>query len=73
MKYTQAYITLGPLSERLGLPLDYLKTLAKDKLIPCLDVNGKLHFEEKLVREALHLISSPPTAEAVNVDAGWKE
>ena len=58
MKDTQAYIPLDALATRLGLPRTYLRNLAKEKLIPCLNVNGRLRFDEGSVREALRCMAS---------------
>ena len=47
------YLSLEALAARLNLPQRYLRDLAADKVIPYLDVNGRLRFCEPEVREAL--------------------
>lgn len=48
----EQYLTLDALAARLGLPKDYLRNLVEKKQIPCLDVNGRLRFNEHNVRDA---------------------
>lgn len=51
------YLSLEALAARLGLPRNYLRNLAQEKLIPCLNVNGRLRFDESNVRAALHQLA----------------
>lgn len=47
------YLPLEALASILNLPQSYLRKLAKQKLIPFLDVSGRMRFQESDVREAL--------------------
>ena len=54
---TDLFISLDALATTLGLPRAYLRRLAEQGKIPCLDVNGRLRFDEPAVRHALHELS----------------
>ena len=49
----KSYTSLDGLAAAIGLPRPYLRDLASKRLIPVLDVNGRLRFDEDHVREAL--------------------
>lgn len=51
------YITLGAMAEAVDLPRAYLRELAEAKKIPCLFVNGRLHFNPQAVESALDLLA----------------
>ena len=50
---SKGYLPLEALAANLGLSQSYLRGLAKRRLIPYLDVNGRLRFDEAQVRAAL--------------------
>jgi len=54
------YISLDALAASLGLPRTYLRRLATEKVIPALDVSGRLRFDEEAVRSALVRLSRRP-------------
>ena len=56
--YDEIYIPLNKLSSRLGLPETYLKDLADRKVIPSLNVRGRLRFNPLQVQDALDGIAS---------------
>ncbi len=47
------YLALDAMATRLALPKTYLRRLAKDGILPHLNINGRLRFDETAVREAL--------------------
>jgi|GEM_PF-6259196 len=47
------YVSLESLSANLNLPKAYLKQLVANRLIPCLNVNGRLRFDIANVRQTL--------------------
>lgn len=51
------YINLNVLAQNLGLPANYLRRLALNREIPCLNVNGKLRFDADAVEETLEKLS----------------
>jgi len=51
------YMSLEALAAGLHLPKRFLRRLASQRLIPALDVNGRLRFDEVQVREALRTLS----------------
>ncbi len=53
------YTSLEGLAASLGLPRRYLRDLARRRLIPFLNVSGRLRFDESAVRSALERIASP--------------
>ena len=64
------YIPLDALSATLGLPRNYLRALAMKGDIPHLNVNGRMRFSERQVREKLDAIALEP--EMPEVSAGRK-
>jgi hypothetical protein len=50
---THNFISLEALAAELCLPKSYLKVLAAKKLIPSLNVNGRLRFNIVTVKQAL--------------------
>lgn len=59
MKIAKRYfVSLEGLAAQLHLPKSYLRNLASKKLIPSLDVNGRLRFDPVIVVEALTNIAS---------------
>lgn len=52
------FVTLDALANHFNLPNDYLKKLAEKKLIPSLDVNGRLRFSIGGVQQALDKLAS---------------
>ena len=57
-KEQYTYVSLEALAAELGLPKSYLKQLSANKVIPCLDVNGRLRFGSLAVRQALGELAS---------------
>jgi predicted site-specific integrase-resolvase len=51
------YMPLDALAAALGLPRLYLRRLARMGKIPCLNVTGRLRFDEAQVREALRRLA----------------
>jgi len=51
--FENEYISLASVSARLNLPETYLRKLVDDKLIPHLNINGRMRFQEQAVRDAL--------------------
>jgi hypothetical protein len=47
------FVSLDALAVRLGLPRAFLRKLSKSGEIPALNVNGRIRFDETVVREAL--------------------
>lgn len=60
-KQDRSYLPLEALAARLSLPIGYLRKLAKTRIIPCLDVNGRLRFLESEVRKALSDLAANET------------
>jgi len=54
-------IPLDVLAKRLGLPLAYMRRLARSGRIPSLNVSGRLRFDLDLVYEALLRMSCEET------------
>ena len=54
----QNFIPLGRLAIRFNLPKRYLKELAGKKLIPSLDINGRLRFNPAAVQQALDKLAA---------------
>lgn len=52
------FVSLEALAAELCLPKSYLRNLAAQKLIPCLNVNGRLRFDSVVVMDALTKLSS---------------
>ncbi|HUU16683.1 MAG TPA: hypothetical protein VMW72_06005 [Sedimentisphaerales bacterium] len=52
------FVSLEALAVELHLPKSYLRALVNKKLIPYLDVNGRLRFDPVLVVEALTNLAS---------------
>jgi len=51
---------LDALAAALGLPRPYLRRLVHEGKIPCLNVTGRLRFDEAQVREALRRLAVQP-------------
>jgi len=49
----QRFISLDHLATALGLSRRFLRAAARDGRIPCLEVGGRLRFDESAVRAAL--------------------
>jgi len=58
MSNEMSYIPLETLAAKLGLPKCYLRKLARGKMIPYLNVNGRLRFNLKEVQKALAQIAA---------------
>jgi len=54
----EPYISLETLAAALNLPQRYLRDLAKEGMIPGLDVNGRLRFSLAAVQDALNGIAA---------------
>lgn len=52
------YISLEALAVTLKLPQKFLRKLADQKQIPCLNVNGRLRFNPIAVQAALDYIAA---------------
>ena len=55
---SRTYVSLEALAARLGLPQKYLRDMVESDDIPCLDVNGRLRFNESDVRAALKRLAA---------------
>jgi len=55
-----SFVPLDCLAASLALPRAYLRRLADQKAIPSLDVNGRLRFDERAVRDALLRLAEHP-------------
>lgn len=56
--YLTEYVSLDALAAMLNLPRPYLRHLAQEGRVPSLNVNGRLRFDERQVREALRLLAT---------------
>lgn len=54
----QNFVSLDRLAIRFNLPKRYLKELAGKKLIPSLDINGRLRFNPAAVQQALDRLAA---------------
>jgi excisionase family DNA binding protein len=55
---TSEYLPLDALAATVGLPRAYLRRLAREGRLPCLNVGGRLRFDEGQVREALRRLAA---------------
>lgn len=51
--FDNEYISLSHLTRKLRLPKLYIQQQAKAGIIPHLNINGRMRFQEQTVRQAL--------------------